>query len=102
MYTKKLIISIHTVKKILIKQLSTVGVVRQEPKIRNQHKRYYKQRWCFTVLRANVFINIEYSIVLFILLQALNDDDDAGGDDLAVNVDGGKMDEFFQEVEEIR
>ena len=36
------------------------------------------------------------------MLQALNDDDDAGGDDLAVNVDGGKMDEFFQEVEEIR
>ena len=39
---------------------------------------------------------------MLILLQALNDDDDAGGDDLAVNVDGGKMDEFFQEVEEIR
>ena len=39
---------------------------------------------------------------VLILLQALNDDDDAGGDDLAVNVDGGKMDEFFQEVEEIR
>lgn len=36
------------------------------------------------------------------LKAALNDDDDAGGDDLAVNVDGGKMDEFFQEVEEIR
>jgi hypothetical protein len=30
------------------------------------------------------------------LPQALNDDDDAGGDDLAVNMDGGKMDEFFQ------
>ena len=34
--------------------------------------------------------------------QAQNDDDDAGGDDMAVNVDGSKMDEFFQEVEEIR
>jgi hypothetical protein len=29
-------------------------------------------------------------------LQALNDDDDTGGDDMAVNMDGGKMDEFFQ------
>jgi hypothetical protein len=36
------------------------------------------------------------------LFQALNDEDDAGGDDVGVNVDGGKMDEFFQEVEEIR
>jgi hypothetical protein len=30
------------------------------------------------------------------MLQALNDDDDTGGDDMAVNMDGGKMDEFFQ------
>jgi len=34
---------------------------------------------------------------------ACSDDDDMGADDsMAVNIDGGKMDEFFQEVEEIR
>lgn len=33
---------------------------------------------------------------------AQSDDDDLGGDDMAVNVEGGKMDEFFHEVEEIR
>ena len=30
--------------------------------------------------------------------QAQSDDDDGTADDLAVNMDGGKMDEFFQEV----
>ena len=35
--------------------------------------------------------------------QAQSDDDDMGADDsMGVNMDGGKMDEFFQEVEEIR
>ena len=34
-------------------------------------------------------------------LQAQGDDDEMV-DDMAVNMDGGKMDEFFQEVEEIR
>eukprot|EP00095_Tigriopus_kingsejongensis_P009781 maker-scaffold808_size94304-snap-gene-0.21 protein:Tk09781 transcript:maker-scaffold808_size94304-snap-gene-0.21-mRNA-1 annotation:"syntaxin-1a isoform x1" len=36
------------------------------------------------------------------LKAAQSDDDDIGGEDMAVNMDGGKMDEFFQEVEEIR
>lgn len=36
------------------------------------------------------------------LRAAQSDDDDIGGDDMGVNMDGGKMDEFFQEVEEIR
>lgn len=35
------------------------------------------------------------------LRQAQNDDDD-GSDDIGVNVESGRMDEFFQEVEEIR
>lgn len=34
-------------------------------------------------------------------LQAQSDDEDAGMDDVAINVDGF-MDEFFSEVEEIR
>jgi syntaxin 1A len=36
------------------------------------------------------------------LKAAQSDDDDGTADDMAVNIDGGKMDEFFQEVEEIR
>lgn len=36
------------------------------------------------------------------LKAAQSDDDDGMGDDCAVNVEGSKMDEFFQEVEEIR
>jgi len=37
------------------------------------------------------------------LKAAQSDDDDMGADDsMGVNMDGGKMDEFFQEVEEIR
>ncbi|XP_059091975.1 syntaxin-1A-like isoform X2 [Tigriopus californicus] len=36
------------------------------------------------------------------LRAAQSDEDDLGGEDMAVNVEGGKMDEFFQEVEEIR
>lgn len=40
----------------------------------------------------------------FIHLQAQSDDDDVGPDDVAVNVEGrdGFMDDFFNEVEEIR
>lgn len=38
---------------------------------------------------------------LFYSLQAQSDDEDAGMDDVAINVDGF-MDEFFSEVEEIR
>jgi len=30
------------------------------------------------------------------LLKALHEEDDGGGDDMAINMDGGKMDEFFQ------
>jgi syntaxin 1A len=36
------------------------------------------------------------------LRAAQSDDDDMGGDDVAVSMEGSKMDEFFQEVEEIR
>jgi syntaxin 1A len=36
------------------------------------------------------------------LLAAQSDDDDVGPDDVAVTVEGGFMDEFFAEVEEIR
>ena len=36
-------------------------------------------------------------------MQAQSDDDDMGGDEsMGVNMGDGKMDEFFQEVEEIR
>ncbi|XP_044734576.1 syntaxin-1A isoform X4 [Chrysoperla carnea] len=36
------------------------------------------------------------------LVAAQSDDDDVGPDDVSVNVEGGFMDEFFAEVEEIR
>ncbi|PSN52751.1 Syntaxin-1A [Blattella germanica] len=36
------------------------------------------------------------------LKAAQSDDDDVGPDDVAVTVEGGFMDEFFAEVEEIR
>ena len=35
---------------------------------------------------------------LSIVFQAQSDDDDMGGDDVAVSMEGSKMDEFFQEV----
>ena len=39
----------------------------------------------------------------YVNFQAQSDDDDMGAEDsMGVNVDGGKMDEFFQDVEEIR
>jgi syntaxin 1A len=43
----------------------------------------------------------DFSRFLFIDKQAQSDDEDAGMDDVAINVDGF-MDEFFSEVEEIR
>ena len=36
------------------------------------------------------------------MFQAQSDEDDIGGDDVAVSMEGTKMDEFFQDVEEIR
>ena len=39
--------------------------------------------------------------VLFLIFQAQSDDEDAGMDDVAINVDGF-MEEFFTEVEEVR
>lgn len=45
------------------------------------------------------FHHLIYSI--YYALQAQSDDEDAGMDDVAINVDGF-MDEFFSEVEEIR
>ncbi|XP_040566516.1 syntaxin-1A isoform X2 [Lepeophtheirus salmonis] len=35
-------------------------------------------------------------------LKAAQTDDDDGAEDIALNMDGGRMDDFFQEVEEIR
>lgn len=34
-------------------------------------------------------------------MQAQNEEDD-GSDDIGINAEGGRMDEFFQEVEDIR
>ena len=34
--------------------------------------------------------------------QAQSDEDDMGGDEVAVTLEGSKMDEFFQDVEDIR
>ena len=36
------------------------------------------------------------------LYQAQSDEDDMGGEDVAVTLEGSKMDEFFLEVEDIR
>ena len=36
------------------------------------------------------------------MMQAQSDEDDLGGEDVAVSMEGSKLDEFFQEVEEIR
>ena len=36
------------------------------------------------------------------MFQAQSDDDDIGNDDMEVTIEGTKMDEFFQDIEEIR
>lgn len=48
-------------------------------------------------------IDIFFSFIIN-LIQAQSDEDDVGPDDVAVNVEGrdGFMDDFFNEVEEIR
>lgn len=51
-------------------------------------------------------VHLYYNVLFFpfVILQAQSDDDDVGPDDVAVNVEGrdGFMDDFFNEVEEIR
>lgn len=65
----------------------------------------------FTFIRRYLFIFIHIFIHFFSFLlfsyqfnQAQSDEDDVGPDDVAVNVEGrdGFMDDFFNEVEEIR
>ena len=46
-----------------------------------------------------VFCN---NVTCIAMLQAQSDEDDMAGDEVAVNMEGSKMDEFFTDVEEIR
>lgn len=52
----------------------------------------------------NDILNYNHLIFTYSSFQAQSDDDDVGPDDVAVNVEGrdGFMDDFFNEVEEIR
>jgi hypothetical protein len=36
--------------------------------------------------------------IIYYILQAQSDEDDLGGEDVAVSMEGSKLDEFFQEV----
>ena len=45
-----------------------------------------------------IFIDLFW---LFYIFQAQSDDDD-GSDDIGVNVEGSRMDDFFHDVEQIR
>ena len=51
--------------------------------------------------RLSVVAVVVQPVIAFSSFQAQSDDDDVGGDDIGVNMDGGKMDEFFQEVRAI-
>ena len=55
--------------------------------------------WCL-FFTSNFFfvLYIIYIYIYCLPFQTQSDDDDVGGDEMAVNMDGGKMDEFFQEV----
>lgn len=57
--------------------------------------------YIFTELNFNSNF-IKFNFIIFV--QAQSDDEDAAPDDVIVNVEGqgGVMDEFFNEVEEIR
>ncbi len=50
-------------------------------------------------MKENLFDDWKHFLrAFFVLFQALHDEDDGAADDMAVNVDGSKMDEFFQVI----
>ena len=72
---------------------------------RKLHQALWIPKWqLFTLVclhcQENPSLDPSQKVFLFFCLQAQSDDDD-GSDDIGVNVEG-RMDEFFQEVEDIR
>lgn len=68
-------------------------------------RRSRKAKASFQPLEGHSIVASFVSNGLFILIlwfQAQSDEDDIGGEDVAVTMEGSKMDEFFLDVEEIR